>query len=110
MAANSPDRANHLKDYRFPKGFSGNPTGRPKRKPIEEQLLRLIDGKAGPRDKRSHARKVAEAILKQAGRGNVKAFVAVAERTDGKVPQPVALTSADGGKLVIEIRDIGGGK
>jgi hypothetical protein len=41
-------------------------------------------------------------------RGNVKAFLAVAERVDGKVPQPVELSDQDGGPLVIEIRDIGG--
>lgn len=45
---------------------SPNPSGGPKRKPIEEELLRLIDEKAGRKDKRSHARKIAEAMLKAA--------------------------------------------
>lgn len=100
-------RIQNLKPW--PKGLSGNPGGRPKRKPIEEELLRLIDERAGPKDGRTHARKIAEAVLKAAGQGNVKAFVAVAERVDGKVPQAVQLAGKDSGPLLIEVRGIGGG-
>jgi hypothetical protein len=81
---------------------SPNPSGRPKRQPIEEALLKTLT----PQE----ALLIAKAIIKAAKRGNVKAFDSIAERVDGKVPQPVALTGGDSGPMVIEIRDIGGGK
>ncbi len=87
-------------------GESGNLSGRPKRKPIEEELLNLIDERAGPKDRRTHALKIAEAMLKAAGKGNVKAFMAVADRIDGRVPQPVEVGSGEEG-IVVVIRDVG---
>lgn len=62
---------------------------------------------ASVQDRRTHARKIAEAMLKVAGGGNVTAFMAVLDRIDGSVPRPVEISSADGEPLVIEIRDIG---
>jgi hypothetical protein len=47
-------------------GPSPNPSGRPKHKPIEEELLKLIDSQVDSRDKRTHARKIVDAMLRQA--------------------------------------------
>jgi hypothetical protein len=78
----------------WPKGVSGNPGGRPKRKPIEEALLAAL--------KPAEAQAVAQALIRQAKRGNVRAFDSLADRVDGKVPQ--ALTGDDGGPLMIAAR------
>jgi hypothetical protein len=92
-------RADHLRPHWFRKGQSGNPNGRPKRKPIEEALVGILT--------MPDAVLVAKAIIRAAKHGNVKAFNSLADRVDGKVPQPVAVTGGNGGPLVIEIRDIG---
>jgi len=81
---------------------SPNPSGRPKRQPIEEALLKTLT--------HEEALLIAKAIIKVAKRGNVKAFDSIADRVDGKVPQAVQLAGKDSGMLVIEVRDIGGGK
>lgn len=85
-------RTQNLKPW--PKGVSGNPGGRPKRKPIEEALLAAL--------KPAEAQAVAQALIRQAKRGNVRAFDSLADRVDGKVPQ--ALTGDDGGPLMIAAR------
>ena len=97
-------RIQNLKPWR--KGVSGNPGGRPKRKPIEEELLRLIDERVSPRDKRTHARKIAEAMLRAAGNGNVNAFMAVADRVDGRVPLAEESSDARGQTIEIIIQDM----
>jgi len=84
-------RTQNLKPW--PKGFSGNPGGRPKRKPIEEALLAAL--------KPAEAQAVAKALVRQAKRGNVRAFDSLADRVDGKVPQ--AVTGDDGGPLEIVV-------
>jgi hypothetical protein len=62
---------------------------------------------------RKEAKKIAQAMVDSAvggGRNAVNAAKELAERTEGKVPQAVNLGGADGGALVIEVRDIGGSK
>lgn len=78
---------------------SPNPSGRPKRKPIEEALLEALTPE--------EALSIATAVIKAAKKGNVKAFDSIADRVDGKVPHPVDLGSEDGGPLVVEIISVG---
>jgi hypothetical protein len=78
----------------FMPGQSGNPSGRPKRKLVDEMLAELLEAADSER-----ARQVAEAILKKATDGDTKAAQLVAERTQGKPSQKVEVTGADGGPV-----------
>ena len=72
-----------LKRHAFKRGQSGNPSGRPS-KPLTEQLV------TGLLRKRSReAKRIANAILDKAASGDVAAFVAIADRVEGKPVQRV---------------------
>ncbi len=66
-----------LKPYHFQPGISGNPSGRPKSKPITEAYQRVLTKK--------ECDSIAKAMLRQAKRGNVKATVEMTDRTEGKL-------------------------
>src|SRR5882762_11457371 len=55
-------------------------------KPFRDALKLEIAQADGPRE----LRKIARALIKEAGSGNVMAIKEFADRLDGKVPQPVA--------------------
>ena len=67
---------------KFPKGVSGNLGGRPRKKPITEELEKLLSD-----PKVAHA--VAAAAIGAARRGNIKALAEIADRVEGKVSKPV---------------------
>jgi hypothetical protein len=92
-------RAKRVIGRPFPKGTSGNPGGRPKKRLIDEVLEELL-----LRDDSAVAQTVAAALLKKAKRGDVKAIQLLAERVQGKPRQAVQLTGAYGGP--IELRDV----
>ena len=71
-------------------GQSGNPGGRPRTAPITELLRELLQ-KPYPGDKqnRTYAHKIAEAMLKRASQGDVRAAREVADRTEGRAMQSV---------------------
>lgn len=79
--------------HRFKPGISGNPAGRPKFRTLSESLRAFLEQ---PIDKRKGsptlAEEIAEAILKKARKGDVKAFIAIADRVEGKPAQKVELT------------------
>ena len=81
-------RVENLKPWA--KGVSGNPGGRPRTAPIAELLRELLE-KPCPGDKqnRTYAHKIAEAMLKRACHGDVKAAREVADRTEGRAMQGV---------------------
>lgn len=62
-------------------GQSGNPGGRPKRKPLTDAIARIIDAVG--------AEKFAAAIAAKAELGDVTAFREMADRLEGKVAQPI---------------------
>ena len=66
------------------KGVSGNPNGRPKKKPITLAYEKLLDDPAV-------ALKVAEGIVAAAKAGDVQAAREIADRLEGRVPQSVAV-------------------
>jgi len=55
------------------KGVNGNPGGRPKKKPITDELERLLAEEAPNTNGQTRATVIAEALLQQASRGNVRA-------------------------------------
>ena len=77
-------RAKRIANLRpFVKGQSGNPKGRPV-KPLSDKLLdKLV------RKRHAEASAIAQAIIDKAKTGDVAAFVAIADRVEGKPVQRV---------------------
>ena len=75
----------HKFGNRFKKGVSGNPGGRPKFAKLSEATRAALaldpNAKVEPR---TNAEAVALSAVKEAKRGNVGAFVAIADRCEGK--------------------------
>jgi Family of unknown function (DUF5681) len=85
----------------FRPGTSGNPGGRPKdlvTRELRELMLRQcsLDKK-----KRSWGEVIAEAIGRKARAGDVRAFEAIADRTDGKPAQAVSVSADFSGDVTV---------
>lgn len=70
----------------FQPGQSGNPSGRPKSKPITEAYKAIL---ADPANREA----LAKALLKHAKKGNVFAAKEMADRVEGKVVEQVEITA-----------------
>lgn len=91
------DRLARLAQYQFKPGQSGNPGGRPKKKPVTEAYERIIsDPKV--------ALAIAQGIIRAARKGNVRAAAEIADRVEGKVSQHVNLNVVDYRKIAEEAR------
>jgi hypothetical protein len=77
----------------WPKGISGNPGGRPKKQPITGELERLLAGQAANRTGETWATVIAEGLLQQASRGDVRAISELINRVEGKPLQAFSVTS-----------------
>jgi len=75
----------------WPKGVSGNPGGRPRKRLISDELERLLQGEAENTSGKTCAALLAEALLKKAFRGDLRAIAEVANRVEGKPLQAVDL-------------------
>lgn len=90
-------------------GQSGNPKGRPKRGPISDSIARMLElqvpkemldkanlkkSKALPK-KATFADLIVFAMVQQALKGNVGAFKEMLNRSEGKTPQHLTLSSTD---------------
>ena len=76
------------------KGESGNPHGRPRK--VSSALDRAVN--------RHVAQKLAYAMIKEAVRGDVGAYITIRETIEGKLPQ--AVTGPEGGPLQLMVVDI----
>jgi HPt (histidine-containing phosphotransfer) domain-containing protein len=84
--------AGHVQNLRpWPKGVSGNPGGRPKKKLITDEIERLLEQEAPDATGKTWATVIAQALLNQARMGDVRAIAELANRTEGKPLQQVAL-------------------
>ena len=81
-----------LVPYRFPKGVSGNPKGRPKGSGITDQLRKLVT----ETDEGKLAEALAKVAIDQALKGDHRFWSMIIERLDGKVVQPIV----DAGEIV----------
>lgn len=81
-----------IKPFQFKPGKSGNPGGRPKKTPLTEALQRIVQDPQA-------ADKLAKSIVKEANKGNHKAFKEIADRVEGKVANRVAFTGYDGEEI-----------
>jgi|SRR5215472_2795907 len=99
------------RQFQFPKGKSGNPSGRPSTKLLTDALkARLSMRLPAPTAKRlklrttaTYSDAVAMALIDEAIRGNVQAAREVMDRVQGKVPQAVQLDAQFEGITPIQI-------
>jgi HPt (histidine-containing phosphotransfer) domain-containing protein len=85
-------QAQNLKPW--PKGVSGNPGGRPKKKLIDQALEELLLSNDS-----ELAVTIAKKLLVRAKSGEVKAIQLVAERVQGKPRAKMEVSGPDGGEL-----------
>ena len=71
----------------WPKGVSGNSGGRPKMKPVTEELERLLQQEAPEKNGQTWAALIAEALVRRAANGDVQAIAEVANRLEGRPPK-----------------------
>jgi hypothetical protein len=83
------------KPYRWKKGQSGNPSGRPKSKTLSDAYRNKLEEPV-PNDpeKRTWAELIAEAQVRDAVRGNVQAAREIADRTEGRARQAIEFEDA----------------
>src|SRR3984885_4013620 len=78
------------KPYRWKKGQSGNPSGRPKSKTLSDAYKsKLEEPVANDPEGRTWAELIAEAQVRDAVRGNVQAAREIADRTEGRARQAI---------------------
>jgi hypothetical protein len=75
----------------WPKGVSGNPGGRPRKRLISDELERLLQQEAPSAAGKTWAAAIAEVLLAQALNGDVRAIAEVANRVEGKPLQAMDL-------------------
>lgn len=81
----------------FTPGQSGNPSGRPKKRLIDEVLKELLlteDSKV--------AEAIAQVLLGKAKRGDLRAIQLVVERVQGRPKHSMELSGIDGGPMRFE--------
>lgn len=88
--SNNPNIAQDGKPYRWKKGQSGNPSGRPKSKTLSDAYRNKLE-ESVPNDpeSRTWAELIAEAQVRDAVRGNVQAAREIADRTEGRARQAI---------------------
>ena len=81
---------------------SPNPGGRPKKTALTEALREMLAQPVrGAALGKTYAEAIAEALLRQARKGNVQAAREVMDRTEGKARQALDLTSSSGEMRVV---------
>jgi L-rhamnose isomerase len=74
------------------KGTTGNPGGRPRRKLVTDELERLLEEEAPDGKGKTWAALIAETLLKQARKGNVRPIVEIIYRVEGKARPPAEVS------------------
>jgi hypothetical protein len=91
----------NLKPYQFKKGQSGNAGGRP-RNPISDAARKLASTRfEGDKQRRTWAEIWVLALGKLAARGDIKAFMELCDRIEGKAMQGVQLSGPQGGAIPV---------
>lgn len=94
------ERIKNIEPYRFKKGQSGNPKGRPKKIPQLDVLLAEVLG--DEQNGITAAQAILMALRKKAARGDVRAAEVLLDRAYGKAKQINEHTVVGVSKLVIK--------
>jgi len=94
----NPDKIKH---FQFKPGQSGNPGGRPKSAPVTNLLREILE-----KDDGKEAIRLAKAIIKEAAKGNVKAFEAIVNRVEGPPQRRANTTSDNDGPMRVVVEHI----
>ena len=81
----------HKLGKKFPKGVSGNPSGRPKLTKLTEALREQLAEEMPNAPEKTIAEGVARVLIREALSGNVQAIREIADRTEGKPKQAIDL-------------------
>ncbi len=89
----------------FVKGQSGNPSGRPKKKPITEAYERLLtEVVPGDPKQRTYAEIIALSMMRSAMKGKIQAAIEVTDRTEGRPSQAVDMNHS--GNVGVNVDDV----
>jgi len=83
--------------YRYKPGQSGNPGGRPKRKPIQDELEKVFE------ENPELARKIVYKAAIKAAQGDHKFFCEVRDMMDGKLAAPLFGAESDSMSVTLNI-------
>jgi hypothetical protein len=105
--------AAQLAQYKWPKGTSGNPSGRPKRLRITEDIRKYLDVEVPvavlkrfkiPLDtKIVFSELIAMRLIDKATRGNIPAAREIADRDEGKPKQRIEILGSAGNEIKIRV-------
>jgi hypothetical protein len=95
----------NLKPFQFKPGQSGNPGGR-RPKPLTGALSELLARRV-PKDPkgRMYVQVIAQALIRKAAMGDVRAAAEIADRVEGKAMRGVEMSGREGGPLTIAMID-----
>jgi hypothetical protein len=96
----APSPHDHLRQYQWKPGQSGNPNGRPKGQSVTSLLRELLGQE---HNKKKLAALLAERLLKDALQGKLGHIKEVLDRTEGRVADRVQVEAAQGQGLVINV-------
>ncbi len=85
----------------FQPGQSGNPGGRPKKKPITEAILEILASEQGT-SKKTGAQILAQVLFREGIKGRVPAIIELIDRSEGKATTVVHLAGEGGGPILHE--------
>lgn len=91
-------------EHRIKPGEVRNPGGRPKKKPITEELEALLE-KVNPNDKnkRTNAKIIADVLFELAQKDKkLDAIKEIADRTEGRPTTSLEVTGEDGGPIEVD--------
>src|SRR5690348_18338869 len=91
----------NFRPHLFKPGQSGNPGGRPKKKPLTVELEKILDTVSHDKAGKTYATRLVEAAVRRAIKKSDFALKEIWERTEGKVPQ--ALAGEGGGPVQFQV-------
>jgi Family of unknown function (DUF5681) len=95
------DCAARVAPYKWKPGQSGNPGGRPKKKPLTDELEKILNTISHDKAGKTYATRLVEAAVRRAIKKSDFALKEIWERTEGKVPQ--AVTGGNGGPVQFQV-------